>query len=890
MTHHHTRDTLAVNGKEYGIFRIDRLGDVSRLPISIRILLENALRNADGKKITQQHYETILNWPAGAGEKEIPYMPARVILQDFTGVPAVVDLSSMRTAMAANGKDPQKINPVIPADLIIDHSVQIDYFGTDYAYDRNVAREYERNRERYSLLRWGQTAFDNFRVVPPGTGIIHQVNLEYLARVVMTRTENGETLAFPDTVVGTDSHTTMINGMAVLGWGVGGIEAEAVMLGQPIFMILPEVIGFKLTGALMEGATATDLVLTVVQMLRERGVVGKFVEFFGPGLSSLTLPDRATLSNMGPEYGATMGFFPVDPVTLDYLAFTGREELVPLVEAYTKTQHMFRSPEMPDPEYSDVLELDMATVIPCVAGPRRPQDRIPLTELPGAFGESIQELRLKKDFPKEKELARIISGGMETDLTHGSLAIASITSCTNTSNPSVLIGAGLLAKKAVEKGLTVRPYVKTSLAPGSRVVTEYLKDAGLLPYLEALRFHVVGYGCATCIGNTGPLPPEVERAIDDHNLVVASALSGNRNFEARIHAKVRANYLASPVLVVAYALAGRIDIDFEKEAIGKDPNGQEVFLKEIWPSQEEIRQAIEASLSSATFKEKYAGVFEGDETWRTMGVPEGDLYDWDPASTYIQNPPFFTDITPDTPGLRDIENARVLAVLGDTVTTDHISPAGSIPPSGPAGTYLLGNHVDERDFNTYGSRRGNHEVMMRGTFANVRLKNLLLDDVEGGYTVYFPTGEEMPIYDACMKYQTDGIPLVVLGGKEYGTGSSRDWAAKGTQLLGVKAVIAESYERIHRSNLVGMGVLPLQFKNGESRESLGLTGREILTIHEIKEGLTPRKLLNVTARKPDDGSELTFQVNVRLDSDVEIEYYRNGGILHTVLRNFLREA
>jgi len=887
VNHDIVRDRLVVGDQTYTIFRLSQLGDISHLPISIRILLENVLRNVDGQRVTMEHVETLLNWPEGAGDREIPFMPARVVLQDFTGVPAVVDLASMRTAVASGEDNPRKINPNIPVDLIIDHSVQIDYFGTDYAYDENVKMEYQRNSERYALLRWAQKSFDNFRVVPPGTGIIHQVNLEYLAQVVVSRNSGQELLAYPDTLVGTDSHTTMINGISVLGWGVGGIEAEAVMLGQPYFMVMPDVVGFRLTGKLLEGATATDLVLTVTQMLRKHGVVGKFVEFFGPGVSSLSLPDRATLANMAPEYGATMGFFPVDRVTLDYLAFTGRESCVPLVDAYTKAQHLFRTETMPDPAYTHVLELDMNSIVPCLAGPRRPQERIPLTSVPESFEKTLPDLKAGKTrAPLTEEKPVLDMDGSQITLEDGSVVLASITSCTNTSNPSVLIGAGILARKAVEKGLRVHPAVKTSLAPGSRVVTEYLKEANLLPYLEALRFHIVGYGCATCIGNSGPLPRKVTEAIQNHGLVVASVLSGNRNFEARIHPLIRANYLASPILVVAYALAGTMKIDFDRDPIGHDPNGRPVYLREIWPSHQEIQEAMGEALRSETFRERYGEVFEGDNQWKSMSVPEGDLYRWDQESTYIQNPPFFTDLAPTPPELADISGARVLARLGDSVTTDHISPAGSIAKGGPAGKFLVSRGVDPVDFNSFGSRRGNHEVMMRGTFANVRLKNLLLDGVEGGETLHFPTGEQVSIYEAAMRYEQSETPLIVLAGKEYGTGSSRDWAAKGTFLLGIKAVIAESYERIHRSNLVGMGVLPLQFIEGESWKSLNLTGMETYSVEGIENGLSPHKELQVVARD-ERGTEKRFSVIARLDSSVDVEYYRHGGILQYVLRSMM---
>jgi len=907
------RTTLRTRAGEVSVFSLPKLeaaglARIERLPYSIRVLLENQLRNLDGQVVTQEDVEAVANWGLRPATKEIPFMPARVILQDFTGVPAVVDLAAMRSAMARAKGDPKRINPIVPADLIIDHSVQVDYFGTEYALSRNMQREMERNRERYVFLKWAQGAFTNFRVIPPGTGIIHQVNLEYLARVVQLREQDGKLTAFPDTLVGTDSHTTMINGIGVMGWGVGGIEAEAVMLGQPYYMLLPEVIGMRLTGELPEGATATDLVLTVTELLRKKGVVGKFVEFFGPGLDKLTLPDRATLANMAPEYGATMGFFPVDEQTVEYLRLTGRPpEVVDLVERYCKEQGLFRQASSPDPEFSDVLELDMSTVVPSLSGPRRPQDRVPLADLHKRFHATLHDM-FGIDVPEEdharwlseggdqpvtqatgrKPRAQVVLDGQAVQLSHGTVVIAAITSCTNTSNPSVMLGAGLVAKKAVERGLQPRPWVKTTLAPGSRAVTDYLKKAGLLPYLEAMRFHVVGYGCTTCIGNSGPLPEEVADAIKNNNLVVASVLSGNRNFEARIHPLVKANYLASPMLVVAYAIAGTLDIDLMNEPLDYDPNGEPVYLKDIWPTQEEIREAMRTALDADMFKAQYEKAGEGDPTWAELKAPVGDLYEWDPASTYIQEPPFFKDFSLEVPPLKDIEGARVLALLGDTVTTDHISPAGSIPADGPAGKFLISRGVKPEEFNTFGSRRGNHEVMMRGTFANVRLRNLLVPGTEGGWTVYLPTGEKMPIYDAAMKYQEQGIPLLVVAGKEYGTGSSRDWAAKGTQLLGVKAVIAESFERIHRSNLVGMGVLPLQFVEGQNRESLGLDGTEVYTIRGIAEGLEPGKRLKVTAEKS-DGSKVEFEVITRLDSHVEIDYYRNGGILPAVLRRMMRE-
>ncbi|AEB11800.1 aconitate hydratase AcnA [Marinithermus hydrothermalis] len=890
-----TLSTQAGTVSYYDINVLEEQGvaQVSKLPFSIKIMLESLLRNVNGYDVTREDVINLAQWKPEPGEINVPLKLARVILQDFTGVPAVVDLAALRSAMARFGADPKKINPQVPVDLVIDHSVQVDYFGTQYAFFYNVDKEYERNRERYTLLKWGQQALDNFRVVPPGTGIVHQVNLEYLAQVVMTRTENGETVAFPDSLVGTDSHTTMINGLGVLGWGVGGIEAEAVMLGQPYYMLAPKVVGFKLTGELPEGATATDLVLRITEMLRQHGVVGKFVEFYGPGLAKLSLADRATIANMAPEYGATMGFFPVDEETLAYLRLTGRDEaLVDLVERYTKAVGLFRTDDA-EPVYSETLELDMSTVEPSLAGPKRPQDRVPLRQIKASFQEHLTKPATERGFGlKPEELgkkATVKRGQEEFELQHGSVVIAAITSCTNTSNPSVMLGAGLLAKKAVEAGLDVQPWVKTSMAPGSKVVRDYLEASGLMPFLEALRFHIVGYGCTTCIGNSGPLPKEIAEAVEREDLVVAAVLSGNRNFEGRINPHVKANYLASPMLVVAYAIAGRVDIDFETEPLGYDPNGRPVYLKDIWPSQAEIRDTIRRVLDPEMFKKEYASVFDGDERWQNLPAPSGDLYEWDENSTYIQEPPFFVDMPLEAPPLQDIKGARVLALLGDSVTTDHISPAGVIPADGPAGQYLIQKGVKPAEFNSFGSRRGNHEVMMRGTFANIRIKNLMLDGVEGGYTVKLPEGERMFIYDAAMKYKEEGTPLVVIGGKEYGTGSSRDWAAKGTYLLGVKAVIAESFERIHRSNLVGMGVLPLQFKPGESAKSLGLTGFETYDILGLNEDLKPGSELTVVAKKP-DGTEVRFNVIVRLDTPVEVDYYKNGGILQTVLRRLLKEA
>ncbi|MBX6377692.1 MAG: aconitate hydratase AcnA, partial [Clostridia bacterium] len=849
------RDTLKTDDGTAVIYSLRRLEarngvQVHRLPFAIRVLLENALRCCDGLLVREEDVLTIGRWADGtAGNREIPFLPSRVILQDFTGVPAVVDLAAMRSYVRRRGGDPRRINPLIPVDLVIDHSVQVDAYGTAYAFGTNVANEFERNRERYTLLRWAQRAFDNFRVVPPGTGIVHQVNLEYLASVVHLRQEGGELRAFPDTLIGTDSHTTMINGLGVLGWGVGGIEAEAVMLGQPYSMLLPEVVGFRLVGELPDGATATDLVLTVTQMLRRRGVVGKFVEFFGPGLDRLPLPDRATIANMAPEYGATAGFFPVDDETLRYLRQTGRDERqVRLVERYCKEQGLFRGAGDPEPAYSDVLELDLSSVEPSLAGPRRPQDRVPMRNVASSFREYLSGVR-RGDTPATAEGGGAVATAVRTEtLTDGAVVIAAITSCTNTSNPSVMLAAGLLAKKAVERGLTVKPYVKTSLAPGSRVVTEYLRAAGLLPYLEALRFHVVGFGCTTCIGNSGALPEWVAREIEARDLVVASVLSGNRNFEGRVHPLVRANYLASPPLVVAYAIAGSVEVDLEREPLGYDPNGEPVYLRDVWPSQDEIREAMDRYLDPEMFRRQYADVFRGDERWQGLPVPEGDFYAWDEGSTYIQEPPFFRDMPDEAPPLRDIVGARVLALLGDSITTDHISPAGSIAKNSPAARYLLERGVPPHEFNTYGARRGNHEVMMRGTFANIRLRNRLVPDVEGGWTVHLPGGERMSIYDAAMRYQAENVPLLVVAGKEYGTGSSRDWAAKGTFLLGVRAVLAESFERIHRSNLVGMGVLPLQFRQGESAETLGLDGTEVYDVVGIAGGLRPGQEVQVRAR------------------------------------------
>jgi len=899
-----SRSVLRVGDREYDIVRLDALEraglPVARLPYSLKILLENLLRFEDGRVVRSDEIEALARWDAKAEpDREIAFMPARVLLQDFTGVPAVVDLAAMRDAMRRMGGDPAKINPLQPAELVIDHSVQVDEFGTRIAFESNVEIEYRRNRERYAFLRWGQEAFDNFRVVPPGTGIVHQVNIEYLARVVFGTEPSGgrRGQAYPDTLVGTDSHSTMVNGLGVLGWGVGGIEAEAAMLGQPVSMLIPQVVGFRLSGQLPEGATATDLVLVVTQMLRAHGVVGKFVEFYGPGLSSLALADRATIANMAPEYGATCGIFPVDAETLRYLEFTGRSrEQVALVEAYMKEQGLFHTADSPEAEYSATLELDLSTVVPSIAGPRRPQDRIRLSESKASFQKVLPELRATaKGAPAVEGGVKTQIEGEDVVLDHGSVVIAAITSCTNTSNPSVMVAAGLLAKKAVERGLRRRPWVKTSLAPGSKVVTEYLNDAGLTPYLDQLGFNLVGYGCTTCIGNSGPLPEEVSRAIADGNLVAVSVLSGNRNFEGRINPEVRANYLASPPLVVAYALAGRMDIDLYNEPLGEDGEGNPVYLRDIWPTQQEVQEVIRNSVRAEMFEKEYAGVFEGDERWRALPVPAGDLYTWDPESTYVKHPPYFDGMPANPPEVEEIRGARVLAVLGDSITTDHISPAGAIKKDSPAGRYLLEHGVEPRDFNSYGSRRGNHEVMVRGTFANVRLRNQLVPGVEGGYTLHLPSGEQLSIYDAAMRYREEGTPLVVLAGKEYGSGSSRDWAAKGPYLLGVRVVIAESFERIHRSNLIGMGILPLQFLPGENVASLGLTGHEVFEIEGLKEGVATgfaqgrTVLVRATRDQANGGGVVEFKATVRIDTPQEVEYYRHGGILQYVLRQLLAQ-
>ncbi|SMO71743.1 aconitate hydratase AcnA [Melghirimyces algeriensis] len=890
------RKTLSVGGKDYVYYSLKELdakgiGDISRLPFSIKVLLEAAVRQYDGHSVTKEHVEQLANWTSRKENKEVAFKPARIVLQDFTGVPAVVDLAALRSAMDRVGGDPNQINPLIPVDLVIDHSVMVDKFGTEDSLEYNMNREFERNEERYRLLRWATDAFDNFRAVPPATGIVHQVNLEYLAKVAQTREVDGELQVYPDSLVGTDSHTTMINGLGVLGWGVGGIEAEAGMLGQPLYFLTPDVVGFKLTGELAEGATATDLALTVTQTLRKKGVVGKFVEFYGPGLSKISLADRATVANMAPEYGATMGFFPVDEESLNYLRNTGRDEaLVQLVKEYFTAQGMFRSDDTPDPVFTDTVELDLGDVKPSLAGPRRPQDRIELSAMKETWNETLKKPVEEGGFGVEEtdKKVKVEYNGETFELGNGDVTIAAITSCTNTSNPSVMLGAALVAHKAVQKGLKVKPYVKTSLTPGSKVVTEYLKKSGMMDSLNQLGFTLAGYGCATCIGNSGPLPEEISKAIHEGDLTVASVLSGNRNFEGRIHPDVKANYLASPPLVVAYALAGTVDIDFAKDPIGHDQDGNPVYFKDIWPSNEEVRKTVEASMNADQFRAQYSSVFDANERWNQMDTPKGELYEWDEKSTYIQEPPFFVGLSPEVEPIEEVKGARALALLKDSVTTDHISPAGAIAPNSPAGEYLKENGVKPRDFNSYGSRRGNDRVMTRGTFANIRIRNQMVPGTEGGFTKYIPTGETMPIYDAAMKYKEDQTPLVVLAGKEYGTGSSRDWAAKGTNLLGVKAVIAESFERIHRSNLVGMGVLPLQFEEGTSWESLGLTGEETFDITGLNDDIQPFQKVNVTATKPDQ-STVEFQAIIRLDSQVDIEYYKNGGILQTVLRQLLNE-
>jgi len=919
MNSFNSRAVLNSGNRNYAIYRLPALTargfDLSRLPFSLKILLENLLRREDGVNVTAADIEFLANWDAKAEpSREIAYMPARVLMQDFTGVPAIVDLAAMRDAIKTLGGDPERVNPLVPAELVIDHSVQVDEFGTAGAYEANSLLEFQRNRERYAFLKWGQTAFRNFSAVPPGMGICHQVNLEYLARVVFTTEVDGEMQAYPDTLVGTDSHTTMINGLGVLGWGVGGIEAEAAMLGQAVSMLVPQVVGYKLTGKLREGATATDLVLTVTQALRKLGVVGKFVEFYGPGIAALPLADRATISNMAPEYGATCGIFPVDAETLRYLKLTGRsEEQIALVEAYYKEQGLFHGAGVPEAEYTQTLELDLATVEPSVAGPKRPQDRVLLKDAAASFAQQLPSLLAPTAKPLGTRTASEWQRGGVTDtavaehaplhvtttvkerfgvdpdtyLDHGSVVIAAITSCTNTSNPSVMVAAGILAKKAVEKGLTVPPWVKTSLAPGSRVVTDYYQKSGLLPYLEKLRFNVVGYGCTTCIGNSGPLPSDVSKSIDEHGLVAVSVLSGNRNFEGRVNVDVRANYLMSPPLVVAYALAGRIGHNFDTDPLGTDQAGEPVYLKDIWPTQKEVADAIEKGLSSESFRREYATVSDGDANWQGLKFPLGDVYEWEPDSTYIRQAPYFDGITKTPAAVTDILGARVLAVLGDSVTTDHISPAGNIKANGPAGKYLAEHGVRPADFNSYGSRRGNHEVMVRGTFANVRLRNKLAPGTEGGVTRLLPEGEQMSIFDASAKYAERGVPLVILAGKEYGSGSSRDWAAKGPNLLGVRAVIAESFERIHRSNLVGMGILSLQFEDGQNAESLGLTGEEVYDFAGLTTLLGSKfangRALTVKATAP-DGTAKQFTAKVRIDTPQEIEYYEHGGILQYVLR------
>jgi aconitate hydratase len=876
------KGTLSVSGSTYGIFRLAACGPgVARLPMSLKVLLENLLRHEDGRVVRREHVEAVLHWdPTAVPSQEIAFHPGRVLLQDFTGVPAVADLAAMREAVAGLGGDPNRINPLQPADLVIDHSVQVDRFGSLASLRQNAELEYQRNEERYAFLRWGSQAFNQFRVVPPDTGICHQVNLEFLAPAVM---RGADGTAYPDTLVGTDSHTTMINGLGVVGWGVGGIEAEAAMLGQPLSMLLPQVVGFKLTGTLREGATATDLVLTVTQMLRKKKVVGKFVEFYGPGVGALALPDRATIANMAPEYGATIGFFPVDEETISYLRFTGRpKETVALVEAYCKEQGLWRVDGAPDPVFSDTLELDLGSVEPCLAGPKRPQDRVPLVDVSQTFHKELAAFS-----PKDPAaVATVGSRDTTFNVRHGSVVIAAITSCTNTSNPAVLLAAGLLAKKAVERGLATRPWVKTSLAPGSKVVTEYLRDGGLLPYLEALGFHVVGYGCTTCIGNSGPLPDAVSEAVREKDLVVAAVLSGNRNFEGRINAQVRMNFLASPPLVVAYALSGDLGVDLAKDPLGTDKNGEAVYLKDIWPTSAEVRDAIQKSLRPEQFQSQYAHALEGDEEWKKLRVPAGQIFAWDAKSTYVKRPPFFDGMPQKPAPLTDVHGARVLAVLGDSVTTDHISPAGNISKKSPAARYLMGLGVEPADFNSYGARRGNHEVMMRGTFANIRIKNALLGGEEAPDTLHLPEGTRLSIYDAAMKYAEEKVPLVVLAGAEYGTGSSRDWAAKGTKLLGVRAVIAKSFERIHRSNLVGMGVLPLEFAPGEGADTLGLTGRETFDIEGVAHDLAPGKKLQVVATSP-DGAKKTFTVTCRIDTPNEVDYYQHGGILQFVLRQIL---
>lgn len=889
--------TLSVAGKSYLYYPLSALKDmgypIDRLPFSIRILLEAALRQRDGLSVTDEHIHVLADWanPANRGA-EIPFKPSRIVLQDFTGVPAVADLAAMRSWLARQGGKPDQVNPLIPVDLVIDHSVMVDEAGHPGAFAANIEREFARNGERYRFLRWAQTAFDQFRVVPPGTGIVHQVNLEYLATLVCEQEIDGAALLYPDSLVGTDSHTTMIDGLGVVGWGVGGIEAEACMLGQPLYLTLPEVVGVRLTGALPAGATATDLALVVTQMLRSEGVVGKFVEFFGPGVETMTLPDRATIANMSPEYGATMGMFPVDQESLDYLRQTGRdEELVNKVEAYYRAQELLVQSGQPEAAYTKTLSLNLAEVGPSLAGPKRPQDRISLANVKSSFADQLRQPISDGGYGLDNsQIGQTIAvelNGEQVALKPGAVVIAAITSCTNTSNPSVMLGAGLIAQKAVARGLSCPCYVKTSLTPGSQVVTDYLEKAGLLGDLETLGFHMVGYGCCTCIGNSGPLDPPIARAIDDHNLTVAGVLSGNRNFEGRIHPQIKASYLASPILVVAYALAGTIDIDLETEPLGSDAQGQPVYLKEIWPTEDEIAALTRIAVSPEQFRQKYSDVFQGTDNWNTLQIPKGELYAWDKTSTYIQEPPFFADLANHRAAFQPFSDLKVLALLGDSITTDHISPAGSITPASPAGKYLQAEGVAVKDFNSYGSRRGNHEVMLRGTLANTRIRNRLVPEVEGGCTRHLPDGQVMPIYDAAMLYQQEGTDLIIIAGKEYGTGSSRDWAAKGTNLLGVKAVLAESFERIHRSNLVGMGVLPLQFREGESWQILGLTGEEQFSLVSPKMPLVPGQEVDLLVRRP-DGQETAITVLMRLDSQMDIRYYMNGGILHTVLKEMLQ--
>jgi aconitate hydratase len=902
-----TANSLQAGGQTYHYFDLNKLadkgwGDINKLPFCLKVMLENLLRWEDGDTVTTDDIEALVRWPEKcSSDREIGFRPARVLMQDFTGVPGIVDLAAMRDAIKQAGGDPERINPLAPVDLVIDHSVMVDEFGNPQAFADNVKREYERNGERYKFLRWGQQAFSNFRVVPPGTGICHQVNLEYLAKGVWTGDVDGKTYAYPDTLVGTDSHTTMIDGLGVLGWGVGGIEAEAAMLGQPIAMLIPEVVGFKITGSLREGVTATDLVLTVTEMLRKHGCVGKFVEFYGPGLSQMSLADRATISNMSPEYGATAGFFPIDHRTTEYLELSGREpELIELVENYCRAQGLWREDDSPEPAFSSKLELDLGDVVPSLAGPKRPQDRVAMTEVKHTFGEILEKEKGNGEVAKlESEggggaavgaddhagETNIEFDGKKHRLKDGDVVIAAITSCTNTSNPSVMLGAGLVAQKALEKGLTRKPWVKTSLAPGSKVVTEYLQQAGLQDALDQQGFNLVGYGCTTCIGNSGPLPEQIDRAIRDEDLIVASVLSGNRNFEGRVHQAVRTNWLASPPLVVAYALAGTVRIDLEHEPLGKDQDGNDVYLKDIWPSSDEI-QKLQQSVNGEMFKREYASVFEGDDEWKSLEVPSSVTYDWPADSTYIQNPPFFEGLTKETPKVEPVKEARILVMLGDSITTDHISPAGAIQADSPAGHYLQQHGVEPKDFNSFGSRRGNHEVMMRGTFGNIRIRNEMTPEKEGGFTKHWPQGETLSIYGAAMRYVKDGVPSVVVAGKEYGTGSSRDWAAKGTNLLGVRAVIAESYERIHRSNLIGMGVLPLQFPEGTDRKTLGLKGDEIVDIPDLDDNLKPGQTVKVIFRDG-DGNEQSVDAVSRLDTSSEVEYFRNGGILHYVLRNMM---